>query len=696
MRLNIARNLLAVVLLAISISTTPDLLSADSAATPAPNSDLTYQKLRTIGLGTEGVQVSEFTLKRDAASFHLKSGTVCFVSPVEGKVTGAVFVGQGEFVLVPPIATESRSLSLLTHHADLHEVFERAVVFFTDDTYDEIKKAGTPAPANCDAGLLRETQHQLRTELHYNLAARILQDVLGTEPGGLFLAFIHGKNYSKKMVYSIDPRGGSPLILGIAPEEVQLATYDDNHVGIWAAFHLASEYKNHTASSAENHAVITIEHQALETTIERNGNLAGKASSTFVCRTNGLRVLPFDLYGALRVHTVNTEGGQPLAFIQEDKKEDPDFYVILPKPLFLNEKLTIITNYSGKEAVTRQGGDNYYPAVRLDWFPNHPNRDFGEFTTYDMTFRIPKGMKMVATGHMVSNKEAGDQDVSVWKSEVPIAAAGFVFGKFKREESKLSRPTYEIEAYANADVPDSVKSLLHSAEGDAFAPKFGYGLGQRPEVTLGTMSTTGMAKMALTEAEAALQLFSNYFGPTPFDRLAIAQQTAVNYGQSWPELVWLPMSYFYDSSIRHQLRMDDPRGYFYVVAPHEVAHQWWGHTVGFNSYRDQWMSEGFADMSASLYLQTVYNKEPERFRKFWSDERELLLEHNKEGFRAIDAGPLTQGYRLSNTRTGFDSHPAADLPQRRLRAPHDPHDDVGSARRRPQICGNDAGFRPLP
>jgi aminopeptidase N len=65
------------------------------------------------------------------------------------------------------------------------------------------------------------------------------------------------------------------------------------------------------------------------------------------------------------------------------------------------------------------------------------------------------------------------------------------------------------------------------------------------------------------------------------------------------------------------------------------------------------MSEGFAEMSASLFLQMV-EKNPKKFIEFWNDERELLLERNKEGFRAIDAGPLTLGYRLSNTKSGFD------------------------------------------
>jgi aminopeptidase N len=77
-----------------------------------------------------------------------------------------------------------------------------------------------------------------------------------------------------------------------------------------------------------------------------------------------------------------------------------------------------------------------------------------------------------------------------------------------------------------------------------------------------------------------------------------------------------------------------------VVTPHEVAHQWWGHTVGFAYGRDQWMSEGFADMSASLFI-TLIERNPRKFIEFWNDEREMLLEKNAQGFRAIDVGPLT-------------------------------------------------------
>jgi aminopeptidase N len=116
--------------------------------------------------------------------------------------------------------------------------------------------------------------------------------------------------------------------------------------------------------------------------------------------------------------------------------------------------------------------------------------------------------------------------------------------------------------------------------------------------------------------------------------------------------VWIPICYYFDATVRHQLGLDwGDRGYWKVVTPHEIAHQWWGHTVGFSSSRDQWMSEGFADMSASLYLSMI-EKDPKKFVAFWNDERQLLLDRDSQGYRAIDVGPLTMGYRASNSRTG--------------------------------------------
>jgi hypothetical protein len=169
--------------------------------------------------------------------------------------------------------------------------------------------------------------------------------VLSPGPGGLFVAFVHGKRYNDKEIFVVDPQGAR-YVMG---EEVGLMTYDENKYGIWSAFRLSGRHKRGTTGSP-----ISIEHQQLDTTIEKNANLSGKATTTFVSQMNGLRVVPFDLFRALRVQSV-TADGQPLPFIQEDKNDDADFAVILPKPLATGEKFTITTIYGGKEAVEQRG-----------------------------------------------------------------------------------------------------------------------------------------------------------------------------------------------------------------------------------------------------------------------------------------------------------------------------------------------------
>jgi hypothetical protein len=603
-------------------------------AQSSANSDPAYVALRNLSLGSEAVSVTNLDLKRDAGTFRLNSGTVCFAAPVNGKVTGAVFVGDGTFLLTPPTETERKSLRYLTKEDEFNEKFDHLVLRFSDSTYEEIKKAGTAASGGCDAGLLKDTQNTTRHRLKHNLEVDLLAEVLSPQPRGLFVAFIHGKRYDGKEMYSLSPNQDS--------DQVDFWTYDENKFGDWASFNFTQP---HAKGSVGNN--IRIEHHELNTTLEKSGALSGKATTTFVSRRDGLRVVPFALFHTLRVQSV-TADGQPLSFIQEDKNDDADFAVILPKPLSAGEKYSVTTTYSGKEAVSNEGAGNYFPIARDDWYPNNANSGLGEYASYDMTFHIPKGMKIAATGALVSESNQGGENVSVWKSEAPQTVAGFSFGKFKVEEAKLTKPEVFIQSFANEQSPDWVESLKQATS--ATLP----GESSITGYALGSMSTTSLNKKALAEGELAIPLYTEYFGPSLFTHLEITQQTACNFGQSWPGLVWIPICYYFDTTVRHQLGMDwGDRGYWKVVTPHEIAHQWWGHTVGFSSGRDQWMSEGFADMSASLYLSLI-ERNQKKFNTFWKDERELLTERNPQGFRAIDAGPLTMGYRASNSRTGGD------------------------------------------
>jgi hypothetical protein len=621
--------------------------SADqTAGRSLANNDPIYLKLRNIKIGSETIHVKDFVLKKDAGTFTFHNGAFYLLEPVEGKITGAVFLGDANFILRAPIEVERRNLSLLTHGQPFEEQFSSAVFRFTDKTEDELRKNSITEtqPASGDpAGLLSDIQQQLKKKLHDNLSARLLEDVMSSQPGGKFTAFIKGKKYSDKIIYDVDPHGAQ----NIGPEEVSLLLWDDSHEGIWAGFHLASEYAAHTANSDEQNQTVHVSHEKLDVSVDKSARLEGAAQTSFVARQDGVRVVPLILYPTLRVESVTTGDGQPLSFIQEDKKDDPDFAIILPRELKKDESFTVVTKYGGKDAVSNEGGGNYYPIARDSWYPG---QGFGSYCTFDITFNVPKGMTMVATGKLLKKVDEGNETITQWTADIPQTVAGFNFGKFKREEGKPFKQPYLLETYANPNPPDIVQQIQHLDEQFEASGQHVIGLG-----TLGTMSTVGMMKKAMGEAQLAVEIYTDFFGEAPYKHLAMTQQTALNYGQSWPGLVYLPITYFFDSTVRHQIGMDDAHGYFKVVGPHEIAHQWWGHMVGFNSYRDQWMSEGFADFSASLFLQYIYGqKNLDDYHKFWADERYFLTQKNKEGRRPIDVGPVTMGYRLDNAKAGFN------------------------------------------
>src|SRR5262245_42016418 len=104
------------------------------------NNEPTYLKLRNIKLGTEAVRVTNLILKREAGTFTFKSGVFQMLEPVNGKITGAVFTGDGSFTLTPPIESEVRYLAILTKNEPFEEQFSGVVLRFTDGTEDEIRK----------------------------------------------------------------------------------------------------------------------------------------------------------------------------------------------------------------------------------------------------------------------------------------------------------------------------------------------------------------------------------------------------------------------------------------------------------------------------------------------------------------------------------------------------------------------------
>lgn len=615
-----------------------------ASAQHAPNSNAYYQNLRAMLPVNDVISINNLELRRDAATFTFTRGDFAFFPEVNGKVTGAVFRGQGHMHLTPPTPEERHNLLILNKAEEFDEDFDQVVLRFTDDTAAELRK-GSTGKAEQDIVFQRQVQELRsfqRNKLYDNFDLRLLQDVLSPTQHGYFLAAIHGKKYPH-LIFTIDPHGSRR----VAPEEVLLLTWSDMEETYLSAFPAKAAADARAAGKDDDNALYRVPHEDLDITIEKNGFLSGQATVQITAAQDGLAVARIGLFPTLRVSNVTDQSGTPLDWVQEKKDEDADFGVILPKPLNKSETATIRIAYAGKDVVMNEGNANYYPAVRETWYPNG-SRGLGDYATYNMTFHVPKGLQLLATGTRVNESTDGKVTTSTWKTDTPLPVIGFNLGKFAMKEATVPGKLGDnltIDAYANTETPDSFQQVDAAADLPGASPI-------RESSAIGQLNTASMLPVQLSQGQVAAEIYTRYFGPLPFARVALTQQFACNYGQSWPMLVYLPICGFFDTTQQHFMGLRPEDMYWKVVTAHEVAHQWWGQTVGFRSYRDQWMSEGFANTSASIFLQATRPK-GDQFREFWKEQRKLLTEKNAFGFRPIDVGPVTMGVRLAAPKTGW-------------------------------------------
>ncbi len=89
---------------------------------------------------------------------------------------------------------------------------------------------------------------------------------------------------------------------------------------------------------------------------------------------------------------------------------------------------------------------------------------------------------------------------------------------------------------------------------------------------------------------------------------------------------------------RDPAAFDDAPDFFLA---HEIAHQWWGQAVSVRTYRDQWISEGFAQYMAWLHEEATYGD---------AQGRRLMAQMRSTSEGLVAEGPIQLGSRLGHLR----------------------------------------------
>jgi hypothetical protein len=595
------------------------------------DADPTYTALRAARPAGPAVAVQDLQLERDVFRFQFVRGRFQFLEPVSGRVTGAVFVGEGTWQLTPAGEGARRHLALLQNDPKLEVLtdrFESLVLLFTDGTEAEIRKPGSETPADGRAASVWDSfRKRQRKDLETNLQLRLLADVLGgTEPSsGLFIALVDGKKLPPAAVV-VDPSGLRWISdMSMAGDAGSLLyVVHEREGGSWyleARRNVAAAPPPPPARAA---------HYAIETTIQKNEHVQGDTTITLEALRDGVRVLPVALLGQLRIRDAELSAGgatdsapwKAVSFIQEDKEEDADAAVVLPAALVRGERVRLRIVYEGDDVLYDAGDGNFAVGARTSWYPNLGV--FEDPATYDLTFRIPKSYDIVSVGTLVDSRVQNEERISIWKADRPIRVAGFNYGKFKRLEQTDPDSGLHIQVFTNPGMPDALQGLS----------------GVRPEK---------LADSAMADGINTARVGSVYFGSLPFGHVAITQQSQFFFGQSWPSLIFLPYISFLDSYNRFRIGLQSTQGFVDIVGPHEFAHQWWGHLVGWNSYRDQWLSEGLAEFTAGLVLE--YTSPRSRVDEFWDKAAKNIVDKPIHAYVPNDrAGPISDGWRASTWR----------------------------------------------
>ncbi|HEV8253768.1 MAG TPA: M1 family aminopeptidase [Vicinamibacteria bacterium] len=237
---------------------------------------------------------------------------------------------------------------------------------------------------------------------------------------------------------------------------------------------------------------------------------------------------------------------------------------------------------------------------RTAWYPQMGNDDFA---LASLRFDVPQEFTVIAGGTRVEQRQENGRTLVAYRQDRPgkyiTAAVGRFFEAGQRQAGRV---------------------LLRA---------------------WGVPRMRATAAQVLGSAGEILRFYEQEFGPCPYDSLNLVVVEGITPGgHSPPGMVILSER---PVLLRRNLR-DDPAGFMDVPGyffAHELAHQWWGHGVAGQNYRERWLSEGFAQYAAALWIR--HSRGEGAFQTVLARLARWAIAKSAEG-------PINLGYRLGHIK----------------------------------------------
>lgn len=588
-----------------------------------------YERLQRWRYDTRPIPVPAGGLRfsKDVASWELETGSFRLAEPTSGGVvTGLLFEGKGRYRMEVPDPIELAQLRRLTGAPELERVdepFTRMVLRFSDPALvGPFAVVGSRGNNTYRPHRLARQRHEHWLGLRQHDAdSRIVaaRSITGAE---YLRADV--KTTNGWLTFEFDSE---------RHEEIHLDRYHSSHSFLesWLSLDRAEHRTAGGRPRVYLGSPVDTEHLDVVARLVKTGKdpgpsesaratLLGELSTTLTLRARrpGLRALQLYLHPMARVDRV-TSGGRELAFLRDhiggrslsrdNRMYDFSLLVLFDRPLAVGERRRITFDYELE--IT-----NYLPG--RFWYPTLESGFVAPSDLYTASLEVTtrEDYEIRAMGRRVSEVVEGGRRTARWEVERPAKMISLSVSRKSREWSGGAEGAPEVVV---------------------FSPPPGHD----PDSRMSRMGEEIVASLAYFQ-----QLFEQ---PLPAERI-YATVIQATHGQAFDGLLHLgEFSAFRERS-----------GPIEVFLAHEVAHQWWGHLIGWSSYRDQWLSEGLAQYSALMYLESEVDGGERLFREAVTAHRNDLIGSIKttmspfsrglalDSARALDRiGPISHGFRAA-------------------------------------------------
>lgn len=579
------------------------------------------------------------TLTRDTATWTLTSGTVRLMEPLaDGTVTGLVFEGQGRFAMTIPDRYELAQLRRFTEKEELSSIdqpFTQLVLRTTDRAILDLFPAA-PANATYTRMPLAEERHTIwLTELFDDPDARILASLLNGMPR--VIADMNTADLGR-LRYDYD---------ATSVEEISLIRFKPRRPEAWISLDRPEDRQKNGRPGSRHSAPVALEHIDVKADLTKFGRIGDVGRSrqrtldgeyviteTFVGIEPSTSALELDIAADAQDLKVFSASGEPLTFFRDhigkrsvhidQKIYDGSVVVILPTPLKQGEKQQVRFEYRLETANYALGGV---------WYPTLPE-GFEQRHTARLELTVLRKNELRAMGRMENRTEDDKTETSIWVVERPAKMVTFSTAT-RFQEVKVEVP----------GIP-----AIYS-----FGSMFQFG-------------NTNKVRNVAADVANSMQFFQSILGDKLPGEHFYVTNIAAGHGQAFDG--FLHMS-------EYTFTAEHP-GASELFRAHEVAHEWFGHRVGWASYRDQWLSEALAQYAAMLFVQSTVKGGKGHFEEMLQSYDGIVKGNLSGGFSKFNhwgliemnsrdrnrMGPIGHG-----VRAGTNEIPAAYVIQTYYKAP---------------------------